>query len=104
MPNGCYGPQGSGSLTDVFINDIYGNLKTAEEKWRMTAAISGAHTLGGFNTLNTGADGLWSDVLNQSQFNNNYFQSILFKGWKKDTITNPDLGITRQQWKRADID
>jgi hypothetical protein len=47
----------------------------------MTAAISGAHTVGGARLENSGYNGYWSDVENQGLFNNDYFRSIVLKGW-----------------------
>jgi hypothetical protein len=55
MPNpedGCDG------LSDIFIDHIYAE---SEDAWRMTAAISGAHTLGSATIANSGYDGFWGD-------------------------------------------
>jgi hypothetical protein len=47
----------------------------------MTAAISGAHTLGSATIANSGYNGFWSDVNNSGIFNNDYYKAILLKGW-----------------------
>lgn len=49
--------------------------------WTMTAAISGTHTLGSAKKANSGYEGYWSDHENQGIFNNDYFRSMLIKGW-----------------------
>ena len=49
--------------------------------WRLTAAISGAHTLGGAKSHVSGFNGFWSDFENQGVFNNNYYHSLLYLGW-----------------------
>lgn len=75
MPNpedGCDG------LSDIFIDHIYAE---SEEPWRMTAAISGAHTLGSATIANSGYDGFWGDSTQAGLFNNDYYKGILFKGW-----------------------
>lgn len=55
MPNpeeGCEGLQG------IFVDHIY---KDSGMPWTMTAAISGAHTVGSAKTANSGYDGIWSE-------------------------------------------
>lgn len=70
--------------------------------WRFTAAISGAHTLGQARISNSGFNGHWSDLANQGKFNNDYYRSLLLKGW------GPELSINgnqhKNQWKRIDRD
>jgi hypothetical protein len=51
------------------------------EAWGLTAAISGAHTLGKAQVKNSGYNGWWSDAKNSMKFNNNYYSSLVFKGW-----------------------
>ena len=53
--------------------------------WYLTAAISGAHTLGHAMPMNSGYFGWWSNPIDSSRFNNDYYQSLLFKGWRPDT-------------------
>ena len=58
----------------------------------MTAAISGAHTLGSAKPHNSGYDGFWSDAKNSGIFNNDYYKSMLIKGWAPTLAVggNPD--------------
>ena len=58
----------------------------------MTAAISGAHTLGQATIANSGFDGFWSSSAEQSKFNNDYFKSILAKGWSQELSVNGVAG------------
>ena len=75
MPNPEHGCDG---LKAIFHEHIY---RDTGMKWVMTAAISGAHTLGSLKPHNSGYDGFWSDEKNQGIFNNDYYRSILTKGW-----------------------
>lgn len=62
MPN----PENSCTdLNEIFINNIFiakGLCKT--KRWGLTAAISGAHTLGSAKVENSGYKGFWSDPVN----------------------------------------
>jgi len=54
MPN----PElGCAALSDVFADHIY---RDTGMPWTMTAAISGAHTVGSAKAANSGYDGKWS--------------------------------------------
>lgn len=68
--------------------------------WNNIAAISGAHTLGSAKLKNSGYEGFWSDSKNQGIFNNDYYKSIVAKGW------GPNLAVDgnkeKNQWKRID--
>merc|ERR1711939_288118 len=66
----------------------------------MGAAISGAHTLGSAKLHNSGYEGFWSDSKNNGIFNNNYYKSILAKGWGPDLKVNGNP--EKNQWKRID--
>lgn len=75
MPNpvlGCLG------LGEIFLKHIYSGQSNP---WALTAAISGAHTLGSATIANSGFDGFWSDSGAQGQFNNDYYKSMIAKGW-----------------------
>lgn len=67
----------------------------------MTAAISGAHTLGSAKVKNSGYDGFWSSAASASVFDIDYYKSILFKGWQ------PQLNVSgnsaKHQWERIDL-
>ena len=75
MPNPTNGCPG---LEDVFIDHVY---KDRSNAWTLTAAISGAHTLGSARISTSGFNGFWSDTTNQGKFNNDYYKSIILKGW-----------------------
>merc|ERR1712048_1476069 len=65
--------------------------------WKESVALMGVHTLGRVNRQNSGFVGWWSDPQNSRIFNNNYFVSLISKGW--------GAFITRDfpwQWIRSD--
>ena len=67
----------------------------------MTAAISGAHTIGNAKLENSGYQGGWSDKKNQRIFNNNYYKSVAIKGWGPDRAVDGNSG--KNQWKLIDM-
>ena len=73
--NGCTG------LEEIFVDNIYASAGSTDDAWRMTAAINGAHTIGQAKLANSGYVGFWSDEDNQGIFNNDYYLSLLNKGW-----------------------
>merc|ERR1712048_1351772 len=67
--------------------------------WKESVALMGVHTLGRVNRKNSKFVGWWSDPSNSGIFNNNYYKSMLSKGWS--------AFITRDgpwQWIRSDVD
>ena len=68
--------------------------------WYLTAALSGAHTLGRAMPGNSGYFGWWSHHAEQQVFNNDYYKSLLFKGWRPQLAAfgNPSKNL----WLRAD--
>lgn len=94
MPNpekGCH------DLQDIFLTHIFNVKKVNKlERWKLTAAISGAHTLGSAKPENSGYSGFWGDPKNQGIFNNDYFRNIIAHGWgpKRAVGGNPD----KNQW------
>jgi hypothetical protein len=82
MPNPANSCDG---LESIFVDEIF---KGNDEAWTLTAAISGAHTLGAAQISNSGYDGYWSDKTNQNTFNNDYYLSILTKGWTQELAVN----------------
>ena len=70
--------EGCDGLETIFVDNIFWNVT---EPWRSVAAISGAHTLGRAHAEFSGFDGHWSGAGEQGIFNNNYYRSILTKGW-----------------------
>jgi hypothetical protein len=54
---------GCDHVEDIFIDHVY-NLNGTDTAWALTAAISGAHTLGSTKIANSGFNGHWSDSAN----------------------------------------
>ena len=95
MPN----PEmGCTSVKSIFVDHIY-NVENMNEsgKWSLTAAITGAHTLGRARQEQSGYIGTWSDEANQGKFNNDFYKSIILKGWAPQKIDD-----THHQWTRVD--
>eukprot|EP00448_Togula_jolla_P006443 CAMPEP_0170599488 /NCGR_PEP_ID=MMETSP0224-20130122/16823_1 /TAXON_ID=285029 /ORGANISM="Togula jolla, Strain CCCM 725" /LENGTH=560 /DNA_ID=CAMNT_0010924141 /DNA_START=70 /DNA_END=1752 /DNA_ORIENTATION=+ len=87
-------PEKCSDVTRVFVDNL-------GLKWSQTVALMGVHTLGRASTENSGYDGWWSDPENSRRFNNNYFVSILAKGWMPERAVggNPE----KNQWKVSDV-
>lgn len=102
MPNPEHGCDGRGAdkpgLEQIFNDNIW---KGHEDGWALTAAISGAHTVGRAKSENSGYQGFWSDTKNSGIFNNNYYWSVIFKGWGPLLKVNGNPNIN--QWKRIDL-
>jgi len=92
--------EGCDHLESIFVNHIYSNMGSTTDSWKMTAAISGAHTLGQARISNSGFNGHWSDAANQGKFNNDYYKSLLLKGWFPEKSVNGNSG--KNQWLRID--
>lgn len=88
---GCY------DLKRVFIDHIYLD-KDKQMSWKHTAALSGAHTLGGTHIENSGYNGTWTS--DPWVFNNAYYMRILDQGWM------PELNVggnpKKNMWIVAD--
>lgn len=70
--------------------------------WREAATLMGAHTLGRARAENSGYVGWWSDRNNSGKFNNNYYVSLLLKGWIPQN--NPSgSNDQKNQWMRSDL-
>jgi len=92
LPN----PEGSCDEVDrVFVKNM--GLTKAE-----ATALSGVHTLGRARLENSGYEGWWSDPDNSRIFNNNYFVSIVAKGWGPKTAV--DGNPNKNMWVRSDVD
>ena len=61
MPDG---EMGCDSLDMVFNEHLFKDVGSKAEAWKMTAAISGAHTVGRAHITNSGFNGHWSDADN----------------------------------------
>ena len=83
MPNPELGCDG---LSSIFINHIYN--AQGNRAWELTAAISGAHTLGSASIANSGYNGFWGAAHQAHRFNNDYYKSILMKGWYQEKAVN----------------
>ena len=75
MPNPEHGCQGDpknnkDGLNQIFNENIY---KDRADAWALTAAISGAHTVGKASTVNSGYEGHWSSADQQGIFNNDHY-------------------------------
>jgi len=68
--------------------------------WDEITSLMGVHTLGGASIANSGYNGFWSDVVNQTFFNNNYYQSLVGKGWMPQLAVNGNS--LKNQWIRSD--
>jgi len=68
--------------------------------WEESAALMGVHTLGRSEIHNSGYNGFWSDAKNNRRFNNNYFISLLNKGWRPERVNG---NKNKNQWFRSDI-
>lgn len=100
MPLPEQGCEGENGLRGIFIEHIYGKF-SEEMAWRLTAAISGAHTLGGADSGRSGYHGYWSDRETTGIFDNDYYRSMLLKGWGPYHIVQegkPD----KHEWYRID--
>jgi len=69
-------------------------------KWEEVTALMGVHTLGNAQINNSGYDGFWSDAVSQSYFNNDYYNSLLAKGWAPQLAVNGNS--KKNQWTRVD--
>jgi len=64
--------------------------------WAETTALMGVHSLGRARAEHSGYSGWWSDPQSSRDFNNNYYHSLIQKGWKPDKRGNGKF-----QWMRA---
>jgi len=87
-------PEKCDDVTKVFVDNL-------SLKWDEAAALMGVHTLGRASIENSGYDGWWSDPENSRRFNNNYFVSLLAKGWMPERAINGNP--EKNQWKVSDV-
>jgi len=86
-------------LKSIFIDHIFGKLRNKRFRWKLTAAISGAHTIGQAHKNDSGFEGSWSDAENQGIFNNDYYKSLILKGWAPK-----EMDADHHQWERVDLE
>lgn len=94
MPSGNLGCENHES---IFVKHIFAGKS---DPWTLTAAIKGAHTLGSAKPEFSGFDGFWSDPVNAGIFNNDYYKSLMFKGWAPQLAVNGNP--EKNQWQRVD--
>jgi len=85
---------------EVFGDNIF-KYQTKSERKELIAAILGAHTLGSANILNSGYHGSWSSKGSKGVFDNDYYRTMLTRGWAPDLAI--DGNVERNQWKTVDI-
>lgn len=92
--------QGCTTIKNIMVDHMFGNEDSVQDAFDAAATIMGTHTLGSAKEDNSGYIGHWSDTANQGIFNNNYYRSIIMKGWA------PEYEVggreDRNQWKRVD--
>ena len=73
------------------MKHIFAKQRGTFKRWKLTLALSGAHTIGSAKPENSGYDGMWGDPANQAIFNNDYFANIVVHGWipKRAVGDNP---------------
>merc|ERR1712130_79265 len=74
-------------------------IENMELDWKMAAALMGVHTLGRAAKQNSGFFGWWSDAKNSRRFNNNYYVSLILKGWTPEKVKETG----RWQWGYSDL-
>jgi len=89
--------EGCGNHENIFVKHIFAGRT---DGWKLTAAIKGAHTLGSAKPQFSGFDGFWSDPVNAGIFNNDYYKSLMFKGWAPQLAVNGNT--EKNQWQRVD--
>eukprot|EP00931_Biecheleriopsis_adriatica_P060391 TRINITY_DN3626_c1_g1_i3.p1 TRINITY_DN3626_c1_g1~~TRINITY_DN3626_c1_g1_i3.p1 ORF type:complete len:1029 (+),score=110.24 TRINITY_DN3626_c1_g1_i3:286-3372(+) len=99
--------RGCGAVKQTFVNQM-------GLTWRDSAALMGVHSIGRAQKNNSGYNGWWSDPENSRLFNNNYYASLIAKGWRAGKPYShqdyhqykhlfPDTNPGRTQWVRFDL-
>ena len=91
--------QGCTDLNNVFQKHIFKFSKGKQRK-EFTAAVMGAHTLGTAKIHNSGYQGSWSSKESVGVFDNDYYRSLITKGWGPQLAVGGEEG--RNQWQRVD--
>jgi len=101
MPNPEHGCEGRGDdkpgLKQIFVEHIF---KGHEFPWTLTAAISGAHTVGSANLTDLGYNGAWGSAEQMGKFNNEYFKRLVMSSWAPELAVNNNP--TKNQWQLSD--
>mmetsp|Transcript_133138 Transcript_133138/g.235627 ORF Transcript_133138/g.235627 Transcript_133138/m.235627 type:complete len:504 (+) Transcript_133138:59-1570(+) len=69
--------------------------------WTQAAALMGAHTIGQASLDRSGYNGRWVPAKSSLRFDNDYFLSIILKGWAPEKMVGGN--DEKNQWKRVDI-
>jgi hypothetical protein len=85
--HGCFGDDSKGikGLKHIFNDNMF---RGRVDGWALTAAISGAHTVGKASLENSGYEGHWSTAAEQGKFNNDYYKQIFMRGWVPELAMN----------------
>eukprot|EP00438_Fugacium_kawagutii_P023359 Skav218622 [mRNA] locus=scaffold3208:159753:161471:- [translate_table: standard] len=86
--------EGCNAVEETFLNGM-------GLTWTEAAALMAVHTLGRAQVGNSGYHGWWSDPENSRRFNNDYYVSLLAKGWIPELAVNGNPG--KNQWERSDV-
>lgn len=65
---------GLSAMQEVFHDNVFSGHRMP---WIPTAALIGAHTLGGASVSNSGYSGTWDDAEDQGKFNTGYYKNLL---------------------------
>merc|ERR1719414_198484 len=84
--------KGCSEFDRVYIHNL-------ELTMHQAVALNGVHTLGRAQIKNSGYVGAWSDVENSRRFNNDFYKSVVNKGWEQETVK----GTGKHQYKRIDV-
>jgi hypothetical protein len=105
-----------GRETKAKCSDSLGKMPDAEEgclavrdtlvtrlglTWDQSAALMGAHTIGGAAPDNSGYKGRWTEALASRLFDNSYYTSLVLKGWAPERAIGGNLN--KNSWRRSDI-
>ena len=75
MPVINHGCNGENGIDTIFADNVYAHTA---EPWKLTAAISGAHTIGETKLINSGiANGLWVPEASARRFDNKYYKHMV---------------------------
>jgi hypothetical protein len=69
--------------------------------WDQSAALMGAHTIGGANPSNSGYRGRWTEARASRLFDNSYYTSLMLKGWAPERAISGN--VNKNAWRRSDI-
>lgn len=91
-----------GAVQRVFVDNMGLGDRTHSGKTlknSLAAALMGVHTLGRAKIENSGYEGWWSLSGPQREFTNDYYISMIAKGWMPEQLSSSP---PKNQWKRSD--